>query len=116
MTKYLMVFGCLVAATIMESSGDALLRTGMFERKGLERVGAFVSGGALLLGYGLLLNLAPLPFDRVVGIYIATLFVVWQIVSFFAFGTTPTAPVIVGGTLIVVGGLVVAFWPPRALS
>jgi small multidrug resistance family-3 protein len=59
-----------------------------------------------------MLNLAPLPFERVVGLYIATLFLVWQIVTFVTFRTPPSLPVLVGGTLIVLGGLVVTFWTP----
>ena len=52
----------------------------------------------------------PVEFNRVVGIYIATLFVVWQITSFVIFGSLPTLPVLLGGLLIIAGGLVVTFW------
>ena len=38
-------------------------------------------GTVLLFGYGLSLNLAPLEFGQVVGLYVATLFVVWQIIN-----------------------------------
>jgi len=54
-----------------------------------------------------MLNLAPLPFARIVGLYIATLFLVWQVVNYFTFRTLPGAPVLAGGALIVVGGLIV---------
>jgi hypothetical protein len=64
----------------------------------------------LLFGYGALLNMAPVPFERVVGLYIATLFCVWQMVSFATFRTLPSIQVLVGGVLIVTGGLVVTFW------
>ena len=110
MLKYLTVLGLLIVATLLESSGDALLRSGMFQRVGLDRLPALVAGALMLVAYGVLLNLAPLPFERVVGIYIATLFVVWQVVSFFAAGTMPTMPVVIGGSMIVAGGLLVAFW------
>jgi hypothetical protein len=56
-----------------------------------------------------MLNLAPLEFGRVVGLYIATLFVVWQVVNFISFRATPDLPVIIGGALIVVGGAIVSF-------
>lgn len=108
--KYLLTLGFLVLATSLESSGDALVRLGLFERRGAARVAVLAAGAALLFGYGVFLNLAPMPFERVVGIYIATLFVVWQIVSFFTFGSIPTLPTLVGGSLIVAGGLMVAFW------
>jgi small multidrug resistance family-3 protein len=51
-----------------------------------------------------------LPFERVVGLYIATLFLVWQVVSFFTFRTIPSSPIVIGGALIVIGGLLVTFW------
>jgi hypothetical protein len=51
-----------------------------------------------------------MPFEREVGLYIATLFVVWQVVSIVAFGSTPKPPVMVGGALIVLGGLLVTSW------
>ena len=65
----------------------------------------------MLFGYGLSLNLAPTDFGRVVGLYIALLFVMFQIVNFVAFRATPTLPILIGGALIVAGGLVVTFWP-----
>jgi len=116
MLKFLGVWAFLIAATTMESSGDALVRIGLFEKTGALRVAVLVGGAALLFGYGVALNLTPLPFERVVGLYIATLFLVWQVVSFVSFRSTPSLPVIVGGTLIVVGGLLVTFWsvPPTA--
>jgi len=44
------------------------------------------------------------------GLYIATLFVVWQIINLVVFRTPPGLPVWVGGTLVVAGGLIVTFW------
>jgi hypothetical protein len=71
------------------------------------RRGHLVGGGILLFGYGALLNFAPVPFERVVGLYIATLFCVWQVVAFATFRTLPSIQILVGGALIVTGGLVV---------
>ena len=70
----------------------------------------FALGAALLFGYGSFLNLAPLEFGEVVGLYIATLFVVWQAISFITFKSIPSLPILVGGALIITGGLVVTFW------
>lgn len=69
-----------------------------------------IAGGLLLFGYGTSLNLAPVEFNQVVGMYIATLFVVWQIINYFAFGTLPTVPILLGGSLIVIGGILVTIW------
>ena len=112
MLRYLIVWAFLVAATTFEASGDALIRVGLFERIGAARVAVLAIGAALLFGYGVMLNLAPLPFERVVGLYIATLFLVWQIISFLTFRSVPSFPVMAGGALIVAGGLLVFFWAP----
>src|ERR1700741_4605011 len=105
------IFGFLVLATTLEAIGDAVIRMGLREHALAARVGLFTVGAGLLFGYGLSLNLAPTEFGRVVGLYIATLFVVWQIVNFLTFQTMPSLPVLVGGVLIIVGGLTVTFWP-----
>jgi hypothetical protein len=112
MSKYLIVFGMLIVATSLEACGDATIRIGLFHRTGAMRLGVLLGGGVLLFGYGLMLNLAPLPFERIVGLYIATLFCVWQLVSFLAFRAIPSMPVLIGGALIIAGGLVVTFWTP----
>jgi small multidrug resistance family-3 protein len=69
-----------------------------------------LGGATLLFGYGLSLNLAPVEFRQAVGVYIATLFIVWQVINFVFFRTTPSLPILAGGALIVVGGLIVTFW------
>jgi len=109
--RFLTVWAFLIAATTLEAGGDALVRNGLFNRAGMARLGVLLTGAALLFGYGVMLNLAPQPFERVVGIYIATLFVVWQIISFIAFGSTPSPPILIGGALIIIGGLIVSLWP-----
>jgi hypothetical protein len=102
----------LLAATTLEVSGDALVRMALYNHVGLARVALFLVGAALLLGYGTFLNLAPLEFGQVVGLYIATLFVVWQIINFVAFRALPTLPTVVGGALVLAGGLIITFWKP----
>jgi len=66
----------------------------------------------MLFCYGSLLNLAPLDFGRVVGLYIATLFVVWQVINYIAFRALPSLPIVVGGVLIVIGGAISTYWKP----
>lgn len=102
----------LIAATGLEVTGDALIRKGIYDHAGLWRVALFLAGMALLTGYGTFLNLAPLEFGQVVGLYIASLFVMWQVINFAIFRVTPTVPVILGGAMIVTGGLVVSFLKP----
>jgi small multidrug resistance family-3 protein len=100
----------LLIATLLEVSGDAVVRTALYNHAGPARVGLFAVGATLLLGYGTFLNLAPLEFGQVVGLYIATLFVVWQVINFVAFREVPTIPVILGGSLIIAGGVLITFW------
>ncbi|HXC30577.1 MAG TPA: hypothetical protein VNV38_21670 [Stellaceae bacterium] len=113
--RFLTVLAFLIAATTLEASGDALVRSGLFDRAGLAKIGILLIGAVLLFGYGVMLNLAPQPFERVIGLYLATLFVVWQVISYVAFRAVPSAPVLVGGALIIAGGLIVSFWqlPPQ---
>ena len=102
----------LLAATMLEVSGDAVVRTAIYNHVGPARLGLFLAGAALLLGYGTLLNLAPLEFGQVVGLYLAVLFVVWQVINFVAFRAVPTLPIVLGGSLVIAGGAIITFWKP----
>ena len=104
------IFLFLIAATLMETLGDAIVRIGLGQIAWAPRAGFFAIGAALLFGYGLSLNLAPSEFSRVVGLYIAVLFVMWQIVNLMVFRNLPGTPVWLGGLLIIAGGLIVTFW------
>lgn len=106
----LIIIGFLIVATTLEVSGDAIVRNGIAARSGGARAFYFLVGAVLVFGYALTLNLAPIEFHKVVGIYIATLFVIWQVISFIAFRSRPDLPILIGGGLIVTGGLIVAFW------
>jgi hypothetical protein len=104
------IFLLLLAATSLEAFGDAVVRMGIGQTAWLPRSALFLAGAFLLFGYGLSLNLAPIEFGRVVGLYIATLFIVWQLVNLIVFRSPPGIPVWFGGSLIIVGGLIVTFW------
>ncbi len=113
MLKFLQTFHpifFLIVATSLEVCGDALVRVGIYDRTGLLRIGCYAIGAVLLFGYGFFLNLAPVEFGKVAGLYIATLFVIWQIINFIAFKSLPSGPVLFGGALIISGGLIVTFW------
>jgi hypothetical protein len=102
----------LVIATLLEAGGDAIVRMAIYDHVGVARIALFVAGAALLFGYGTFLNLAPLEFGRVVGLYLATLFIVWQVINFVVFKAVPTMPILVGGALIVAGGAIITYWKP----
>lgn len=104
------IFLFVLVATIFEAVGDAILRVALHESSGAARIGLFLVGALLLTLYGTSLNLAPVEFATVTGIYVATLFVVFQITNFLFFKTAPTPGILVGGALIVAGGVVVSIW------
>jgi hypothetical protein len=104
------IFLFLIAATVLEAFGDAVVRLGIGQTAWLPRSALFLAGALLLFGYGLSLNLAPIEFGRVAGLYIATLFIVWQLVNLIVFRSLPGTPVWFSGLLIVAGGLIVTFW------
>jgi hypothetical protein len=104
------VFLFVLAATILEATGDSVLRIALHQPSLPARIGLFVVGGVLLTLYGTSLNLAPVEFATVTGVYVATLFVVFQITNYIFFRAVPTAGVMVGGVLIVAGGVIVTLW------
>ncbi len=106
MKMFLFVLG----ATVLEATGDAILRIALHHASLPGRIGSFLLGGVLLTLYGTSLNLAPVEFATVTGMYIATLFVVFQITNYIFFRTAPTLAVLVGGVFIVSGGLIVSLW------
>ena len=108
--QHLPIIVILIIATTVEVSGDALIRKCIYNYTGTVRIAFALFGAALVFGYAYFLNLAPVEFKQVVGLYIATLFVVWQIINYLTFHTTPTLPIIIGGILIVGGGLIVTYW------
>jgi hypothetical protein len=99
----------LVLAATLEVSGDAVVRINHRLRPA-----GFLIGAVLLLSYASVLNTAPVGFPRIVGLYIATLFVIWQIISYLAFKAVPATPVLFGGALIIAGGLIITLWRPTA--
>jgi hypothetical protein len=111
-SQTLSAVGFLLVATTLEVSGDAVVRLAIYNHGGMIRAALMLGGAALLFGYGFSLNLAPVEFRQVVGLYIATLFVIWQVINFAFFRTLPNLPILVGGALIVAGGLIVTFWKP----
>lgn len=99
-------------ATVLEATGDAVVRVALRQPvlSLAVRIAIFLMGAALLTLYGTSLNLAPVDFATVTGIYVALLFMVFQVTNYVFFHAAPTRGVLTGGTLIVAGGLVVFFW------
>jgi len=110
MIRPLLPFLLLVLATTFETGGDAIIRLGLMPRAWPLRLGLMLAGAATLYCYGLVLNLAPLDWGRLVGAYVATFFVVGQIVNLAVFRTAPSMPILVGGMLIIAGGVIITIW------
>ena len=89
----------IVAATIFEAIGDAVMRIALHYHVMPSRIFLFVLATILLGMYGASLNLAPVEFAEATGIYIASLFVAFQVVNYVFFHQKPTPAVLVGGTL-----------------
>jgi hypothetical protein len=100
----------IVAATIFEAVGDALMRIALHYHVMPGRIVLFASATALLAMYGAFLNLAPVEFAEATGIYLASLFVAFQVVNYLFFKHVPSPGVLIGGTLIVAGAAIVYFW------
>src|SRR5579871_1256980 len=104
------VFVLILGATICEAVGDVLMRMGLHYHALLGRVALICGATALLASYGALLNLAPVEFAEATGIYIACLFVMFQVTNYLFFRAVPTPGVLLGGTFILIGSAVIFFW------
>src|ERR1700686_2782370 len=105
------ILAYVVAATIFEAVGDAVMRVALRAPYALPgRIGLFALASLLLTMYGLFLNLAPVEFATVTGIYLASLFVAFQIVNYLFFRPIPSAGVLLGGSFIVTGAAIIYFW------
>jgi drug/metabolite transporter superfamily protein YnfA len=98
----------LVFAAILEAGGDALVRAGIQAPRSLTRALFFAAGAIVLFAYGWTVNAPPWSFGRLLGIYIVLFFVVSQVLSWLVFHESPNRTMLVGGTLILAGGVVLA--------
>ena len=103
-------FVVLVIAASLEVFGDACFQSGLYRSTGTTKALWFCGGIAILAGYGLFVNLPQWDFGKLLGVYVALFFVVAQVVAKVRFGQEPTPPILVGGSLIVAGGMVITFW------
>ena len=100
----------MAVAAFLEAYGDSFFQIGMHRSAGFGRPMAFGAGVAVLAVYGALVNLPRWDFGRLIGVYVAIFFVMAQIVNKVRFGQSPGLPVWVGGSMVVAGGLLMAFW------
>jgi len=100
----------IIAATIFEAVGDAVMRIALHYHVMSGRLLLFASATVLLAMYGASLNLAPVEFATATGIYIASLFIAFQIANYLFFRHRPSPGILLGGTFIVVGAVIIYFW------
>jgi multidrug transporter EmrE-like cation transporter len=104
------VFAFVIAATMFEAVGDAVMRIAIHYNPVPRRIVLFTTASLLLSMYGLFLNLAPVEFATVTGLYIASLFIAFQIVNYLFFHHTPSPGVLLGGVFIIIGATIIHLW------
>jgi drug/metabolite transporter superfamily protein YnfA len=98
----------LFVAAVLEAGGDALIRVGLHTSATWPRNLMFGAAAIILFAYGWTINAPPWDFGRLLGLYVVFFFVIAQLLSWLVFKTVPSTAVLVGGTLIVVGGFVIS--------
>jgi len=98
----------LAIAAFLEAYGDSCFQSALYRASGASRVLAFVGGAASLAAYGLVVNAPRWEFGKLLGVYVVLFFLLAQIVARVKFGQAPTLPILIGGALICIGGLVIS--------
>lgn len=104
--------GVLAIAALLEAWGDSFFQAGFYRSSGLGRVLCILTGILVLALYGAAVNLPHWDFGKLLGVYVVLFFLASQILARIRFGQTPSPPILVGGSLILIGGSVIAFWKP----
>jgi drug/metabolite transporter superfamily protein YnfA len=99
----------LLAAAALEAGGDALIRAGLHTNAIRSRTLMFGAAAIILFAYGWTVNAPPWDFGKLLGLYVAFFFVIAQLLSWLVFKQAPSTTILIGGTLIVAGGIVISF-------
>ena len=98
----------LFVAALLEAGGDALIRNGLHATTRPVRFMFFMLGASVLFGYGYVVNAPSWKFGDLLGVYVVFFFITAQLISYFVFGTAPGKPLLLGGALIVIGGVIIS--------
>ena len=71
----------LMVAATLEAGGDALVRSGLNSSVLATRLGFLACGAVVLFLYGVVVNLPPWDFGRLLGVYVALFFLVAQVIN-----------------------------------
>ena len=100
----------LLFAAALEAGGDAVIRVGLHTNTAWHRSVLFAAAAIILFGYGLTVNAPPWDFGKLLGLYVFFFFfVIAQLISWLFFKQIPSPTVLIGGSLIVAGGIVISF-------
>lgn len=98
-------YAFFLAAAVLEVAGDAVIRRGM-RGGGL----LLIALGFVMLGtYGVVVNLVPWDFSKMLGVYVAVFATVAVLAGRFFFREAIPASTWLGLAVIVAGGLVIQF-------
>lgn len=104
------MFAVLLLAAFLEAFGDSCFQAGLYCSSGVARYVSFAGGGITLALYGFIVNTPPWQFGKLLGLYVVLFFLVAQVLAKVRFNQSPTAPILLGGSLIVAGGMIISFW------
>ena len=103
--RLVLTYSFLLAAAVLEVAGDAVNRKGM-RGSGL----VLIAAGFVMLGtYGIVVNLAPWDFSRLLGVYVTIFGTVGVLFGRFFFRDVVPFSTWLGLAIVVVGGLVIQF-------
>jgi hypothetical protein len=103
-------FLILAFAAFLEALWDSFFQASFYRSAGVWRVVWFLAGVGVLASYGSVVNIPRWDFGKLLGVYVVLFFIMAQILNKLRFQQAPTTPTYVGGSLIVAGGLIIAFW------
>ena len=92
-----------VVAAVLEVAGDAIIRRGMQGTRPLLLLGGFVVLGS----YGIVVNLLPLDFSRLLGVYVGVFAVVSVAAGKLVFGDRVAPSTWIGVGVILLGSLII---------
>lgn len=105
-------FGILVLllfSAALEAGGDSFFQVAMHRSSGMARVLPSLIGAFSLIFYGVVVNLAPWDFGRLLGIYVVFFFLVSQAIAWSRFREVPSPSILIGGFFIVLGGAIIGW-------
>ena len=95
----------LIIAAVLEVGGDAVIRKGL-RGSGL----ALIAAGFIVLGcYGVVVNLVPWEFSKLLGVYVGVFAAVSVLCGRFVFGESVPVSTWLGLVIVIAGGLVIQF-------